>query len=123
MPLNAMTEAQRHAATALLRAALSERGYSRVEDVMWLETVLAEIEDDHETYGPLSYVFSVFGDPAKPAPWGWRVAGHHLSLNFVHAAGESSVTPVFYGAHPATVEHGPRAGSAVSATRKISGGN
>ena len=65
VPLKAMNEAQRHAAKAVLRAALSERGYSRVEDIMWLENVLAEIEDDRETYGPLNYVFSVFGDPTR----------------------------------------------------------
>ena len=110
VPLTAMSEAQHQAAKALLRAALSERGYSRVEDIMWLETVLAELEQDHETYGPLNYVFSVFGDPAGQSPWGWRVDGHHLSLNFAHVAGETSVTPTFYGAHPATVAHGPRAG-------------
>ena len=41
VPLKAMNEAQRQAAMALLRAALSERGYSRAEDIMWLEYVLA----------------------------------------------------------------------------------
>src|SRR5207248_9697255 len=50
--LKAMNDAQRQAAMALLRAALSERGYSRAEDIMWLENVLAEIENDPETYGP-----------------------------------------------------------------------
>jgi Protein of unknown function (DUF3500) len=50
--LKAMNDAQRRAAMALLRAALSERGYSRAEDIMWLENVLAEIENDPETYGP-----------------------------------------------------------------------
>jgi hypothetical protein len=110
VPLKGMDEAQRHAAKAVLRAALSERGYSRVEDIMWLENALVEIENDPETYGPLNYVFSVFGDPTEKAPWGWRVDGHHLSLNFAHAPGETTVTPTFYGANPATVEHGPRAG-------------
>jgi hypothetical protein len=38
------------------------------------------------------------------------VDGHHLSLNFAHAPGETAVTPTFYGANPARVEHGPRAG-------------
>jgi len=47
VPLKAMNDAQRRAAMALLRAALSERGYSRAEDIMWLENVLAEIEKDH----------------------------------------------------------------------------
>ena len=110
VPLKTMTEVQRRAAKALLRAGLSERGYSRAEDIMWLETVLAETERDPETYGPHNYVFSVFGDPAGQGPWGWRVDGHHLSLNFTHTPGEVAVTPTFFGANPATVEHGDHAG-------------
>jgi hypothetical protein len=57
VPLKGMDEAQRHAAKAVLRAVLSERGYSRVEDIMWLENVLVEIENDPETYGPLNLSF------------------------------------------------------------------
>ena len=110
VPLKAMNEVQRSAAKALLRAGLSERGYSRAEDIMWLETVLAKTERDPETYGPHNYVFSVFGDPAGQGPWGWRVDGHHLSLNFTHTPGEVAVTPTFFGANPATVEHGDHAG-------------
>ena len=72
--------------------------------------VLAEIEDDCETYGALNYVFWDFGDPAGKEPWGWRVDGHYLSLNFAQARGEIAVTATFYDANPATVEHGPRAG-------------
>jgi hypothetical protein len=94
----------------VLRAALSERGYTRVEDIMWLENVLRQTESDAELYGPQNYVFAVFGDPTGEGPWGWRIDGHHLSLNFTHAAGEVAATPVFYGANPATVPHGPRAG-------------
>ena len=69
-PLKAMNEAQRQAAMALLRAALSERGYSRAEDIMWLENVLAEIENDPDTYGPLNYNVTVFGEPGGTSPWG-----------------------------------------------------
>ena len=63
--LKYMSEPQRRAAKALLQAALSERGYSRVEDMMWLETVLAEIEGERQTYDPLNYAFTAFGDPAS----------------------------------------------------------
>ena len=108
--LKAMNDAQRQAAMALLRAALSERGYSRAEDIMWLENVLAEIEDDPETYGPLNYAVTVFGEPGGKRPWGWRIDGHHLSLNFAHTPDGVAVTPAFFGANPATVEHGPHAG-------------
>jgi hypothetical protein len=26
--------------------------------------------------------FSIFGNPATDAIWGWRLEGHHLSFNF-----------------------------------------
>ena len=108
--LKAMNDAQHQAAMALLRAALSERGYSRAEDIMWLENVLAKIENDPETYGPLNYAVTVFGEPGGKRPWGWRIDGHHLSLNFAHTPDGVAVTPAFFGANPATVEHGPHAG-------------
>ncbi|MBV9583698.1 MAG: DUF3500 domain-containing protein [Alphaproteobacteria bacterium] len=110
VPLKSMTEGQREAAMALLRAALSERGYSRAEDIMRLENVLAEIERDPETYGPLNYNVTVFGEPGAKKPWGWRIDGHHLSLNFAHTPDGIAVTPAFFGANPANVEHGPHAG-------------
>jgi hypothetical protein len=99
--LKAMNAAQRQAAMAVLRAALSERGYARAEDIMWLETVLAAIEHDPATYDPLHYALTVFGDPGGEGPWGWRIDGHHLSLNFTHLRQQVTVTPAFFGAHPA----------------------
>ena len=43
--------------------------------------------------------------------WGWRVEGHHLSLNFTIVSNEFiASTPCFFGANPAEVLHGPRQG-------------
>ena len=45
------------------------------------------------------------------APWGWRLEGHHLSLNFTLVPGKPvAVTPAFLGANPAEVRVGPRKG-------------
>jgi len=59
----------------------------------------------------------VFGSPSANdgSPWGWRVEGHHLSLNFsslVDVAQSPSVatTPLFLGANPAEVRVGPSMG-------------
>lgn len=106
IPLKEMNAPQHLAAMAILRAVLSERGLRRSEDIMRLETVVAEIEGDDETYHPANYVFTIFGDPGNGAPWAWRVDGHHLSLNVTHLQEGAAVTPNFYGAHPATVEQG-----------------
>jgi len=44
---------------------------------------------------------SLFGAPDPNAAWGWRLEGHHLSLNFTLVPGRPvSVTPAFFGAKP-----------------------
>jgi hypothetical protein len=69
-----------------------------------------------EFFGPLlrdpdNYAVSIFGAPGAEAPWGWRVEGHHLSLNFTLVPGRPvAVTPAFFGANPAHVRSGPHQG-------------
>src|SRR5229473_435902 len=47
----------------------------------------------------------------KTGKWGWRVEGHHLSLNFVIDDGKViASTPAFFGANPATVKQGANKG-------------
>jgi len=61
---------------------------------------------------PEWYFFTIFGTPAKSGKWGWRVEGHHLSLNFTIDNGSViAATPAFFGANPATVKQGPRKGT------------
>ena len=43
--------------------------------------MLGQLEGSASFRDPKYYV-SVFGDPGTQAPWGWRIEGHHLSLNF-----------------------------------------
>ena len=54
---------------------------------------------------------TIFGEPGR-LPWGWRIEGHHLSLNFSAVTEELfGVTPAFWGANPARVPAGyPMAG-------------
>ncbi|HEX9794545.1 MAG TPA: DUF3500 domain-containing protein [Planctomycetota bacterium] len=97
---------------ALLRNALSERGYLKAATIMSLESVLREIEgSDHRD--PERYWLAVFGEPESGRPWGWRFEGHHLSLNFTLDANGTaafSAWPMFLGANPATVPSGARTG-------------
>jgi hypothetical protein len=118
-----MNVEQRRAAYTLLRTALSSQGFLKATTIMSLEGVLRELEADRpdveQIRDPEKYWFSVFGDPAADAPWGWRVEGHHLSLNFSSATGKViATTPSFYGANPAEVRHGPRAGLRVLANEE-----
>jgi hypothetical protein len=60
---------------------------------------------------------SIFGSPGKT--WGWRVEGHHLSVNFTVVEGkEISAAPSFFGSNPAEVKQGPRKGLRILAAEE-----
>lgn len=97
-----MTPAQKDATTDLMRATLSAPGVLKAQDIMRLEAVLADIEGSSLSYrNPEGYYVSIFGDPNRH-PWGWRLEGHHLSINVTAATpGDIFVTPLFTGTNPA----------------------
>jgi len=110
IPLKHMDAKQRAAADALLRFALSEVGYRKAIGIMQLEEILRQLEFFSFLRDQENYAFTFFGDPAV-TPWGWRVEGHHLSLNFTAINSEFvAVTPAFMGANPAKVSEGPHQG-------------
>jgi hypothetical protein len=110
--LEEMTQEQRDAALELLRAGTSSGGYSKATTIMSLESILKELEKGKgPVRNPGWYFFTVFGKPSKAGKWGWRVEGHHLSLNFTVDNGQVvSSTPAFFGANPASVMGGDRKG-------------
>jgi hypothetical protein len=112
LPLLDMTDAQRQAAMELLRTGTSEHGFEQARTIMSLESILHELEKNGTNVrNPDWYFFSIFGTPAKTGKWGWRVEGHHLSLNYTVENGQVvSATPAFFGANPATVKAGPKKG-------------
>jgi Protein of unknown function (DUF3500) len=111
LPLRAMTPSQKHLAQALLSAGLSQRGYIKASTIMSLEEVLRVMEkDDGERRNPEGYFFSIFGEPSESGTWGYRVEGHHVSLNFTLVKGKVVGAPTFFGANPAEVREGPRKG-------------
>ncbi len=111
LPLKEMNEAQRARARALLAAGLGQRGYLKANTIMELEIVLRELGGNPETRDPERYFFSIFGSPSEQQPWGWRVEGHHLSVNFTIAGSSMVATaPAFFGANPARVPSGSRQG-------------
>jgi len=86
-------------------------GYGKATNVIHLEAVLRRLETFGLSRDPENYAFTVFGQPGPSAPWGWRVEGHHLSLNFTLVPGRPvAVTPAFLGANPAEVPSGPTKG-------------
>ncbi len=115
LPLEAMSKEQKAAALELVRAGTSATGYTEAVTIMSLEAILHELETERKknvmVRNPEWYFFSVFGTPSKTGKWGWRVEGHHLSLNFtLDKGGVVAATPAFFGANPATVKSGPKKG-------------
>lgn len=108
LTLKQMTPRQRTVAMELIKTGLSQSGYDKATAIMALENVLRVIEKraNTDTYrDPDNYAFTIFGDPATDAePWGWRVEGHHVSLNFSSLTGQVlSVSPMFLGSNPGEV--------------------
>ena len=115
LALEHMTAEQRSAAHKLLRSTLSSQGYLKAGHIMFLETVLREIEDSGPRRDPENYYLSIFGEPSETEPWGWRFEGHHLSLNYSSAGDGLTVTPAFMGANPEEVTVGHATGLRVLA--------
>jgi hypothetical protein len=112
-----LSQPQLDAAMALLKASLSVQGFKKATDVIALESVLREVENrgsDDAYRDPKKYYFSIFGSPSKNNAWGWRLEGHHLSLNFAALDNKlQSSTPSFFGSNPATIPSGSRRGEQI----------
>jgi hypothetical protein len=112
LPLREMTAAQQKLAHALLATGVSHRGYLTAVTIMSLEQILADLEKNPVRRDPDKYYVTIFGTPGAGATWGWRVEGHHLSLNFAVAGGRAvAAHPTFFGANPAEVREGGRTGT------------
>jgi Protein of unknown function (DUF3500) len=111
-----MTAEQQRKAFAVVDIGLSARGANQVRQIIDLEVplLMQEREDQRVTpfvRHPEHYAFCVFGDPSGKLPWSWHVGGHHVGLHFTIVDGERMASaPLFFGANPAEVHHGPTTG-------------
>ncbi|MDB5293424.1 MAG: hypothetical protein JWL69_4665 [Phycisphaerales bacterium] len=125
LPWKDMTSAQRALGHAFLASGLSQRAYMQAQTIMSLDQVLKEMEPGPPKTplrDPDNYYFSIFGTPGEKGTWGWRVEGHHLSLNFTIVDGKAAVGgPIFLGSNPAEVRQGPRKGLRVLAEEEDMG--
>src|SRR5947209_1073701 len=113
LTIKEMTQAQRDLAHALLSTGLSHKGYLEASTIMSLEPVLFDLEQGKGQNKRDSelYYFTIFGKPGNEGAWGWRVEGHHFSLNVTIVDGKMiAAGPAFFGSNPAEVREGPRAG-------------
>lgn len=119
LPFKEMTPQQELLAHALINTGLGFRGAAKAATIMSLEEVLYQIEGADEAKraaarekrDPEKYFVSIFGTPDAKGTWGWRIEGHHLSLNFTIKDGELlRATPTFFGTNPGEVRQGNLSG-------------
>ncbi|MBW3577037.1 MAG: DUF3500 domain-containing protein [Actinobacteria bacterium] len=95
-----MPRDQAKAAHRLLASVLRPHVHAQVAAIMGLEDVLDGLEGGRRDRHAGDYWMIVHGEPGATA-WGWRLEGHHVSLNVTVAAGDVRCEPLFLGANPA----------------------
>jgi len=110
LPIKELTSEQRALAFGLISTGLGGGGYLKATTIMSLEQILLELEQGKgPVRDPERYFLTIFGTPSDRGKWGWRVEGHHLSLNFVLEGGKIvAATPTFFGTNPGEVRQGLR---------------
>jgi hypothetical protein len=124
--IGSMSDQQRRLVHRILSASLSSQGYLKATSIMHLDNLLGiffdslyqrkEITDTLYQmiktlkFGHQNYYLALFGDPRSDSVWGYKVEGHHLSLNFTFLNDQLAITPMFVGTDPAEYPSGEYAG-------------
>ena len=114
--LGSLTDEQRKQVHRILSAALSSQGYLKATGIMHLDNLLnmyydtllqrKQINADiHKRMRELqwstqNFFLAVFNQPTDSI-WGFKLEGHHLSLNFTFTKNQVAITPMFVGTDPA----------------------
>lgn len=101
LSMGSLTEAQRTAALGLLAAALSPRGFEKVQQIVEADEVLKAGENGNPMFGRDLYFLSILGTPSEKEPWMLQFGGHHLAVNVTVAGPRGILTPSLIGAQPA----------------------
>jgi len=120
-----MNDAQRALLHRILSASLSSQGYLKATSIMHLDNLLNNFYDSlyfqkriNDTvyrnmqnlqWSHRNFFLAFFGNPSDSL-WGYKVEGHHLSINFSFVNNKISVTPFFIGTDPAEYPVGEYAG-------------
>ncbi|NDH16506.1 MAG: DUF3500 domain-containing protein [Opitutae bacterium] len=109
VPLYRLSKDQRMLVQKMVELLLSEDGFLEYENLRLIHGIRKDLNaPDNPMH---RYSISIFGKPSIKSTWGWRLEGHHLSLNCTLVDGQTfSITPSFWGASPVRVSNGKYAG-------------
>jgi hypothetical protein len=117
-----MSEAQREAAFAVLRAGLSAKGLKLTRDIMRLNHTLGELNNNNfDEYGEWRYHITVMGTPSATEPWGWQFDGHHAIINYFVLRDQVVMTPFFTGSEPVIAKAGKFKGTSILGEEQAQG--
>src|SRR5947209_4109533 len=102
LSMGELSAAQRAAAMALVSAALSKRGFEKVQQIVDADETLKRNEGNNRMFGQDLYFISILGTPSVKDPWMLQFGGHHLGINITIAGERGILTPSLTGAQPAT---------------------
>ncbi len=116
IPIEKMTDSQRVLLHRILSVALSSQGYLKATSIFHLDNLLMNYYDSLYAQQKIekrmldfvktlqwshkNFYLAFFGSPTD-SNWGFKLEGHHLSLNFSFAGNALAVTPFFIGTDPA----------------------
>ncbi|BCY09864.1 DUF3500 domain-containing protein [Actinoplanes sp. L3-i22] len=104
--LKDLTEAQRTAALAMLKVALSDDGYQQVLNIQKSDDYLNSLGGQGaDGFGSLvDYFVAVYGTPSATDPFMIQFGGHHLARNLTYNGTKVSQTPQFVGSEPTSFQ-------------------
>ena len=108
-----MTDAQKDAGFNLMRAGLSAKGLKLSRDIMKLNYALGELGHNLARLGDENYFITIMGTPSATKPWGWKLDGHHIAINYFVLGDQVVMSPAFFGAEPAIAKSGKYQGTEV----------
>jgi hypothetical protein len=94
-----LSSAQKKAAMALIRTALSKKGAALQAGLMAADDYLQD-NGGGNSYGRGNYYISFIGTPSTTDLWVLQITGHHLTWNLAFNGSVASPTPMFLGVEP-----------------------
>jgi hypothetical protein len=117
LSIGELSATQRAAAFSLVSAALSKRGFEKVQQIMQGDEILKSNQGNGPPngkgggrggtkgggamFGKDLYYISILGTPSEKNEWMLQFGGHHLALNITIAGERGILTPSLTGAQPA----------------------